>query len=184
MHTWAHLHTQTYTHQPVRGPVWPHSPQMTSWSPLPDNCKFMELKNTKYSFKCACISPSLLTANLSKVVCCCFSVVPNSLRPHELQHTRIPCPSPSPRVGSNSYHWVSDAIQPSHPLSPLSPPALNLPQHQGLFQSVGSLHQVAKVLGLLNKLNSTQASPGTIAVSPPFLHKAGPKGNQSAALLP
>ena len=31
-------------------------------------------------------------------------------------------------------HWVSDAIQSSHPLSPASPPALNLPQHQGLFQ--------------------------------------------------
>ena len=43
-------------------------------------------------------------------------------------------------------HWVADAIQPSHPLSPPSPPALNLTQHQGLFQWVSSLHQVAKVL--------------------------------------
>ena len=44
-------------------------------------------------------------------------------------------------------HWVDDAIQPTHPL--LSPsPALNLPQHQGLFQWVGSSHQVAKVLEL------------------------------------
>ena len=33
-------------------------------------------------------------------------------------------------------HWVSDAIQPSHPLSSPSPPALNLSQHQGLFKSV------------------------------------------------
>ena len=41
----------------------------------------------------------------------------------------------------------SDAIQPSHPLSPSSP-AFNLSQHQGLFQWVGSLHQVAKVLEL------------------------------------
>ena len=31
-------------------------------------------------------------------------------------------------------HWVSDAIQPSHPLSPPSPPTFNLSQHQGLFQ--------------------------------------------------
>ena len=31
-------------------------------------------------------------------------------------------------------HWVIDAIQPSHPLSPPSPPALNLSQHQGLSQ--------------------------------------------------
>ena len=41
--------------------------------------------------------------------------------------------------------WVSDAIQPSHPLLSPSPPALNLSQHQGLFQWVGSSHQVAKV---------------------------------------
>ena len=39
-----------------------------------------------------------------------------------------------------------DAIQPSHPLSSPSPPAFNLSQHQGLFQWVSSLHQVAKVL--------------------------------------
>ena len=42
-------------------------------------------------------------------------------------------------------HRLGDAIQPSHPLSSPSP-AFNLSQHQGLFQWVGSLHQVAKVL--------------------------------------
>ena len=43
-------------------------------------------------------------------------------------------------------HRVGDAIQPSHPLSSPSPPALNLSQHQGLFKRVSSLHQMAKVL--------------------------------------
>ena len=43
-------------------------------------------------------------------------------------------------------HWVCHAIQPSHPLSPTSPPALNPSQHQSLFQWVNSSHQVAKVL--------------------------------------
>ena len=43
-------------------------------------------------------------------------------------------------------HWVSDAIQPSHPLSSPCPPAFNLSQHQGLFQGVSSSHEVAKVL--------------------------------------
>ena len=42
--------------------------------------------------------------------------------------------------------WVGDAIQPSHPLSSPSSPALSLSQHQGFFQWVSSLHQVAKVL--------------------------------------
>ena len=43
-------------------------------------------------------------------------------------------------------HWVSDAIQPSHPLSSPSPPAPNPSQHQSLFQWVNSSHEVAKAL--------------------------------------
>ena len=60
------------------------------------------------------------------------SVVSNSLRSHESQHARPPCPSPTPRVHSNSHHWVGDAIQPSHPLLSPSPPPFNLSQQQGL----------------------------------------------------
>ena len=45
-------------------------------------------------------------------------------------------------------HCVGGAIQPSHPLSPPSPPALSLSQHQGLFQWVISSHHVAKLLEL------------------------------------
>ena len=126
-----------------------------------------------------------------------------SLRPRELQHSRPPCPSPTPRVHPNSCpssqwchpalsssivpfsscsqslpasetfpmrtlhmrwpkywsfsfsiipskdaHWVRDAMQPFHPLSPPSPPFLNLSQHQGLFQWVSSSHKVDKVLEL------------------------------------
>ena len=41
--------------------------------------------------------------------------------------------------------WVSDAIQPSHPLLSSSPPALNFSWHESLFQWIGSLNQVAKV---------------------------------------
>ena len=76
------------------------------------------------------------------------SVVSNSLRSHGLQHARLPCRLLSPRVCPNLIHWVGDAIQPSHPLLPPFPAALSLPQHQGLFQWVNSLHQVAKVLEL------------------------------------
>ena len=49
-------------------------------------------------------------------------------------------------LAQTDVHWVSDAIQPSHPLSIPSPSAFNLFQHQGLFQWVSSSHQVAKVL--------------------------------------
>ena len=71
------------------------------------------------------------------------SVVSNSLEPHGLQHTRLPCPSPSPKT--TNLHWVGDAIQPSCPLSSPSPPTFNLSQLQGLFQWVSSSHQLAKV---------------------------------------
>ena len=51
-----------------------------------------------------------------------------------------------PEFTQTHVHWVGDAIQPSHPLSSPSPPAPNPSQHQGLFQSVSSSHQVGKGL--------------------------------------
>jgi len=51
-----------------------------------------------------------------------------------------------PEFNQTHVHWVGDAIQPSHPLSSPSPPAINLSQHQALFQWVSSSHQVAKGL--------------------------------------
>ena len=57
---------------------------------------------------------------LSSVTNCC-SVTYNSMRPHGLQHTRLPCPSSSPGVCSNSRPLSHDAIQPSHPtITPFS----------------------------------------------------------------
>ena len=53
-----------------------------------------------------------------------------------------------PQFAQTYLPWVSDAIKPSQPLSPPSPPAFNLSQHQGLFQWVGSSHQVANELKL------------------------------------
>ena len=51
-----------------------------------------------------------------------------------------------PEFTQTHVHWVGDAIQPSHPLSSLLPPAPNPSQHQSLFQWVNSLHEVPKVL--------------------------------------
>ena len=59
-------------------------------------------------------------------------------------------------------HWVSDAIQPSHPLSSPSP-ALNLSQHQGLFKWVSSSHQVAKVLEFSFNISPSNEHPGLIS---------------------
>ena len=74
------------------------------------------------------------------------SVVSDSLRPHELQHARLPCPSPTHGAYSNSCPlswWCHPTF---YPLSSPSPPDLNLFQHQGIFKWVSSSHQVAKVL--------------------------------------
>ena len=57
----------------------------------------------------------------------------------------------------------TDAIQPSHPLSSPSPPALNLSQHQSLFKWVSSLHQVDKVLEFQLKISPTNEHPGLIS---------------------
>ena len=51
-----------------------------------------------------------------------------------------------PEIAQTHVHCIGDAIQPSYPLSSPYPLAFNLSHHQGLFQWVSSLPQVAKVL--------------------------------------
>ena len=64
-----------------------------------------------------------------------------------------------PEFTQTHIHQVSDAIQPSHPLSSPSPPAFNISQHQGLFQWVSSSHEVAKVLEFQLQHHSLQRNP-------------------------
>ena len=68
----------------------------------------------------------------------------NYLQPYGLQHSRLPCPPPSPRVCSNSYsssQWCYPTIACS--MTRFSS-CLHLSQHKCLFQRVGSSHQVAQ----------------------------------------
>ena len=79
---------------------------------------------------------------------CCLvvSVVSDSLWLHEVQHARLPCPSPTLRAYSNSFplhQWCHPTISSS--VIPFFP-AFNLSQHQGLFKWVHSSFKVAKVL--------------------------------------
>ena len=89
-----------------------------------------------------------------------------------------------PEFTQTPVHWVN-AIQPSHPLSSPSPPALNLSQHQGLFQWVSSLHQVAKVLEFQLQHQSFQWTPRTdllqdgLVVSP-----CSPRESQESSPIP
>ena len=66
-----------------------------------------------------------------------------------------------PEFTQTHVHRVSDAIQPSHPLSSPSPPTFNLSQHQGLFKWVSSSHQLAKVLEFQLQHQSFQWTPRT-----------------------
>ena len=80
-------------------------------------------------------------------------------RPHELPG--LPVHHQHPECTQIHVHWVGDAIQPSHPLSYPSPPALNLSQHPGLFKWVSSSHQVAKGLEFQLQHQSFQWTPRT-----------------------
>ena len=64
-----------------------------------------------------------------------------------------------PEFTETQVHRVSDAIQPSHPLSSPSPPAPNPSQHRSLFQWVNSSHEVAKVLEFQLQHHSLQRNP-------------------------
>ena len=89
-----------------------------------------------------------LITKYSKYSCCC-SIAQScpTLWPHGPQHTSPPCPSPSPGVCPIHAHCIGDAIEPSHPVMP-SCPALDLFQHQKLFQWVICSYQMTKILEL------------------------------------
>ena len=70
-------------------------------------------------------------------LCCFFSVAksrPTLCIPMDCSMLDFPVLHYVIEFAQVHVHWVSDALQPSHPLSPPCPPALNLSQHQGLFQ--------------------------------------------------
>ena len=66
--------------------------------------------------------------------------------PMDCSRPGLPVHHHIPELTQSHVHWVSDAIQPSHPLSSPSPPAFNLSQHQDLFKWVSFSNQVVKVL--------------------------------------
>ena len=120
------------------------------------------------------------SSSLSAIVQFSHSVVSDSLRPHESQHTRPLCPSPNPGVHPNSCpssQWCHPAIYPW--LSP-SPPVPNPSQHQGLFQWVNTLHEVAKVLEF--QLQLSNEHPGLISFRMDWLDLLAVQGTLKSLL--
>ena len=93
---------------------------------------------------------------------CSHSVMSDSLRPCGLKHTRLSVLPHLPELAQTHVHSVGDDIHPSHPWSSPSPPAPNPSQHQGLFQWVNSLHEVAKVTLLLKYYSNKKVLPVNI----------------------
>ena len=90
---------------------------------------------------------SKTTLNMFKDFCCSITKpCPAICNPMDCSMPGFPVLQYLPEFAQTHVRWVGDAIQLSHLLSPPSPPTLNLSQHQGLYQSVSSSHQVAKVL--------------------------------------
>ena len=91
-------------------------------------------------------------------ICCCSVAksCPTLCDPMDCSTPGLPVLHYLPKFAQTHVLRVSDAIQPFHPLSSPSPPVLNLSQHQGLFQSVRSSHQVAEVLELQRQHQSFQ----------------------------
>ena len=82
-------------------------------------------------------------------------------------------------------HRVSDAIQPSHPLSSPSPPAPNPSQHQSFFQWVSSSHEVAKVLEFQLQHHSLQRNPRADLLQNGLVGSpCSPRDSQESSLTP
>ena len=88
----------------------------------------------------------------------------------------LPVHDQLPELTQTHVLWFDDAIQPSHPLSSPFPPAFNLSQHQGLFQWVSYLHQVAKVLEFQLQHSASDEYSGLISFRIDWLDSLQSKG--------
>ena len=91
------------------------------------------------------------------------SVVSTLCDPMNRSTPGLPVHHQLPEFTQTHVHRVSDVIQPSHPLSSLSPPAPNPSQHQSLFQWVNSSHEVAKDWSFSFSIIPSKEIPGLIS---------------------
>ena len=114
----------------------------TGWEDDVQNLLEGDLLDTDSGRTVSSSSPTPRISQFSSVTQLC----PTLFDPMNRSTPGLPVHHQLPEFTQTHVHRVSDTIQPSHPLSSPSPPALNPSQHQGLFQWVYSSHEVAKVL--------------------------------------
>ena len=134
--------------------IWTHPQSRSSFQgwPIIDDASFLEA-----AWLCDTPTPVCPSLQFSSVAQSC----PTLFDPMNHSMPGLPVHHQLSEFTQIHVHRVSDAIQPSHPLSSPSPPALNLSQHQGLFKWVSSLDQVAKLLEFQLQHQSFQRTPGT-----------------------
>ena len=137
-HDWAIEHT----HRPFSGLGFGLRTYFSWFAHLSDHYSFLWISNRAVLLSCSCIHQS--SVQFSSVAQLCQTLCD----PMDCSTPVFPVHHQLPEFTQTHVHHVSDAIQPSHPLSSPSPPTFNLSQHQCLFQWIISSHQVAKVLEL------------------------------------
>ena len=141
--------------------------RILEWAAISSFARSSQPRGQTQVFFISCIRGKFLTAELlwKALVLVQFRSVtqscPSLCDPMNHSMPGLPVHHQLPEFTQTHVHRVSDAIQPSHPLSSPSPPAPNPSQHQGLFQWVSSSHQVAKVLEFQLQHQSFQWTPRT-----------------------
>ena len=102
--------------------------------------------------------------------------------PMNISMPGLPVPHQLLEFTQTHVHRVSDAIQPSHPLSSASPPASNPSQHQGLFQWVNSSQEVAKVWSFSLSISPSNEHPGLVSFRMDWLDLLAVQGTLKSLL--
>ena len=128
---------KSFTHQfkkkTIKSQITKKEKVLTSWkhtTSISEKVSWIWLLLTFSLFQCSSVAQSCPTRH----------------DPMDCNTPGLPVHHQLPEFTQTHVHWVSNTIQPSHPLSSPSLPAFNLSQHQGLFKWVSSSPQVAKVL--------------------------------------
>jgi len=141
-----------------RGPPWPGTELKSAESPALAG-KFFTTTDTWEAPRWEIFKGQ---SEFSSVQCSC-SVVVEPLRSHGCSTRGLPVHHQLLEYTQTHVHWVSDAIQSSHPLLSPLPPTFNLSQHQGFFKWVSSLQQVATVLSFSFSISPTNEHSGLVS---------------------
>ena len=125
-----------------------------TWYEINQKCPVCSWSNCYWNLENSCCIVSESVSSVAQSCPTLCNPINCSIPGHPVHHQL-------PEFTQTHVHRLSNAIQPSHPLSSPSPPAPNPSQHQSLFQWVNFSHEVAKVLQFQLQHHSFQRTPRT-----------------------